>query len=510
MALNPVERRLVELLQWWEAFREHPDKRLLLWQAPDNGKRLLECFFEVQRHPVPYASGDTFIVFDAAFEQSVGYSRALKQALAGQYAASREDFEREGQTPDWHFDPESDADSATNFVQALGSLAAHHPALGHVVAVLLPVSVVNDDAWATWVRRALDSGLSDRVRLVVPDFLEAPRLAGLAAAGHPQVLVQAPPLDAWSTAQETFAQEPAVGAPGVFRNLLTALFALAEKGTADQVLVKARDVLGFAHQQGWADQEVAVRLLTAGVMLKDKRIDEALNHYRHARTSAEATQAANHPAGGQLVLQTWFGEAAAHLAGGEPRQAAPCYEEAAKLAAALPNAPMLIEALRMGSFCHARGGDHEAALALGRQALTVGERLKPETRPMTTLPLLGFELLRLVEPERTAEIETLKHGLDREQARLYADTEQRAAALEKGDDAAALKQLEAEHAQGSRQLTQQAQEQVDLLAAAGSPAFLEVFEQARSLLGPDWPIALPGAIAKAPAEGVAEAGGAAA
>ncbi|AKJ29570.1 hypothetical protein [Caldimonas brevitalea] len=499
MALNPVERKLVELLQLWESFRAEPGKRLLLWQAPDNGKRLIECFCEVQRHASPYASGDTFIVFDAAFEQSIGYSRALKQALAGHYAASHEDLEREGLKADWRFEPEEQPDTASAFVQGLAALATHHPALGHLVAVLLPSAVANDEAWAAWVARVLEAaGPAKAVRLLVPDFSQAPRLTALAEAQHPLVQVQQPPLDAWSIAQETFAQEPAVGAPGVFRSLLTALFALAEKGTADQVLLKARDALAFAHKQGWADQEVAVRLVTAGAMLKDQRFDAALNHYQHARTSAEAARAAQHPAGGQLVLQTWFGEAAAHLAAGQPEHAAPCYREAAQLAAALPNPPMLIEALRMASFCHARAGEPEDALALGRQALAVGERLKPEARPMTTLPLLGFELLKLVEPERAAEIEAVKHGLDREQAQHYVNTEERAAALETAGDPVALKQLERQHAEQEGLLVQQARQRADEVAADGTPAFMALFVQARTLLGADWPLVLPGAIAKAP------------
>lgn len=498
--MNPVERRLVELLQCWEEFLSDPQKRLLLWQVPDNAPRMLECFFEVQRHPAAYASGDTFITFDAPFEHSIAYSRALKQTLAGQYAASHEELQRAGQQPDWAFEPDGMPDTATAFVQALASLAGHHPVFGHLVAVLMPVRVDSEEAWAAWVARALQAGVPEGVRLLVPDFEESPRLAALVEADHPQVLVQTLPLDAWSTAQETFAQEPAVGPAGVFRSLLTGLFVLAEKGEADQVLLKARDALAFAQQQGWDDQQVAVRLLAAGGLLKEQRFDEALSHYQHARTAAEATRAAGHPVGGQLVLQTWFGEAAAHLAAGQPQRAVPCYQEAAQLAAALPNAPMLIEALRMGSFCQARSGDTEAALALGRHALTVGERLRPENRPMTTLPWLGFELLRLVEPERTARIEAIKHRLEHEQMQQCAATEQQAVALEASGDAAALKQLERQHIEHTRQLLQQAQQQADGEAAGGGADFLSTFEHARRLLGPDWPVAMHGAIGKAPAE----------
>jgi len=511
MAINPVQRRLAELLQHWQAFIDLPDKRLLLWQAPDSGRRLLDCFFEMQRHEDPEgqaasgASGDTFIVFEAPFEQAIAYSRALKEALAGQYAASHDELRRAGQTPDWRFEPDEAPDTAAAFVRALGSLAAHHAVFGHLVAVLSPSVVHDDEAWAAWVERALQAGVPEGVRLLVPDFVEVPRLERLAAADRPEVLVQALALDAWSVAQETFAQEPAVGPGGVFRNLLTGLFALAEKGSAEQVLLKARDALAFARQQGWPDQEVAVRLLTAGVMLKERRCDEAVNHYRHARTSAETARAAGHPAGGQLVLQSWFGEAAALLAAGQPREAAPCYEAAERLAAELPNPLLRIEALRMGTFCLARAGDTRAALEFGRPALDVGERLRATSRPMTTLPLHCFEMLRLIEPERAGRIEAIRHEFDREQARRRALLDQQAAALEASSEVAELRRVELQHFDEGEALQQQAQERADREAAAGEAAFVELYTQSQGLFGPSWPVAMPGAITAAPAKAEAKA-----
>lgn len=512
MAINPVQRRLAELLQHWQAFVDQPDKRLLLWQVPDGGRRLLDAFLEMQRHApagdatsgVNGVSGDTFVVFDAPFEQSIAYSRALKEALAGQYAASHDELRQAGQTPDWRFEPDEVPDTAAAFMRALAALAGHHPVFGQLVAVLSPASVTDDEAWAAWVTRALDAGVPDGVRLLVPDADGAPRLERLAGEDRPEVLVQPLALDAWAVAQETFAQEPAVGPGGVFRSLLTGLFALAEKGSADQVQLKARDALAFARQQGWPDQEVAVRLLTAGVMLKERRCDEAVNHYRHARSAAEAARDAGHPAGGQLVLQSWFGEAAALIAAGEPRAAVPCYQAAEQLAAALPNPLMRLEALRMGSFCLARAGDADAALAFGRPALAVGEGLRPASRPMTTLPLHCFELLRLVDPERVGRIEAIRRDLDREQLSRRGRLDQQAAALESSADVAELRRVEREHLDEEQALQHAAQARADGEAAGGSAAFLELFERARGLFGPSWPIAMPGAIGPAAAPSTAQ------
>lgn len=71
MTLNPVERRLVELGNHWRVFCADTSKRLLIWRVQDNSIRTLQCFFEVQKLDIELATGDLFIVFDMAFENSI-------------------------------------------------------------------------------------------------------------------------------------------------------------------------------------------------------------------------------------------------------------------------------------------------------------------------------------------------------------------------------------------------------------------------------------------------------
>jgi hypothetical protein len=533
MALNPVEQRLVELQERWLGFVARPDDRLLLWQVPDNARRLLHAFFEVQRHDLPggapYVGTDTFIVFDEPFENSIQYARALKAGLAGRYAASGDSFQPLGVEPDWPFSPAQVPDTAAAWVQALNALAEHHPQLQHLVAVLMPATVADEPARLAWLQRALQAGPSPRVRLVVPDSLETPALAGL--AGSPQVHAQPVPMDAWDVARDTFAQNPGVGAAGVFRTLLAGLFGLVDKGSADQVMAKANDALAFARRQGWLDQEVVVRMLAAGAMLKERRFDEAVVHHRHARSAAEQVAGIGHPAGRQLVLQTWFGEASAHLAAGDLPQAAGCYAQAEPVARELAHPILWIEALRMQSHCLARSGQPEAAMACGLRALQVGEQLEPPARPMTTLPLLANDLLQLADAGRAGRLHTLRQRLEQALAKLRSDTEQRAAALEQGGGAAsaapALQALEEAQARQGEELVRQAAQVADALAMqahaepapapqrlggrtlglihnllhGGDPqapaqarqepahdAFTAVYARARTLLGPDWPL----------------------
>ena len=112
MPLNAVERRLLDLRHQWERFANDPTPRLLVWTVPDAAMRLVRCFLEVQKHEGEYVTGDLFIVFDTPFENSIQYSRALKELLAGQHAASADDLGRQGLDPSWPVDVASFPDSA--------------------------------------------------------------------------------------------------------------------------------------------------------------------------------------------------------------------------------------------------------------------------------------------------------------------------------------------------------------------------------------------------------------
>ena len=72
MALNPVEQRLVELQGLWQDFLADAGRRLLLWQVPDNARRLLHAFFEAQRHDMPGGApaGSRVVTFDKAWRSA--------------------------------------------------------------------------------------------------------------------------------------------------------------------------------------------------------------------------------------------------------------------------------------------------------------------------------------------------------------------------------------------------------------------------------------------------------
>lgn len=503
MALNAVERRLLRIREHWERFTADPDARLLVWEAPSAALRLAECFFEAQKHEAPYSTHDLCIILKVPFVHSFQYARALKQALAARYEESREDLAREGIPADWAFAPEALPDSAFGFVQALRSFGArHHQHIGHLVAVLMPAEVASEQAFAGFLARALAAGLPERLRLVVADPAEAPRLRTLAAAGDARIRHEVPPFDVLTLAQESFAQEPTTGPAGVFRTLLMSLVALVETAPAAQVRGKAADAFDFARRQGWNDQQAAVAVLVAGAQMKEGRHDEAIATYRIAGEAAERAVAAGHPAGRRLVLLCQLGEAGAALAAGPPAEAAARYDAAAELALAIPDLLLAIEALRMGAFCRGRSGDVEGAVERGRRALATGKRLRAEVRGMTTLPIAASDLLRLLDGERAAAIEAIVADAEADDMRALDAAEAKAAALERTADRDALARVEHDLAASRATARRAAEARLEALVAAGDARFRAAFETGRALLGTAWPLGAEPAAAPRPREEV--------
>jgi hypothetical protein len=503
MFLNPVERRLAYLCGEWLRFRENKEARMLIWQVPYNAFRLVECSIEAQKKGSGYGAGDLFLLFRLPYEHAFQFSRDLKEALCGQYDSSLESLAAEGLPTDWGFRPEASVHTPAVFAEALCSFGwKYHQALGHLVVVLMPPSIADNDGFTNWVQTLLSLNLPERIRLLLVDSQAHPLYLSLAGIEDPRIVASHPQIDGRTVAQETFAQEPAKGPAGVFRSLLMATVTLTEKGTADQVRAKAKDALEFARRQNWLDQEVVLWLLVAGSLLKGKRHDDSIKVYQGARQVADQVSAQKHPAGHKLPLHTWFGEAGAHFAKGDASAASRCYDEAASVAQSDQNLILGIEAFRMGAFCRARLGDTEGTLERGHLAFLLGDQLRPEARSLTTLPYAGVDMLRVLETETLSRLDEIRRDWlaeCREATRHFeGQLVQRGDALMKSEEAAMernyLKALETTKASAVRRLD-------EVIAAAGL-AFRQWFERGRQALGADWPLfSVVGLIAGAASEG---------
>lgn len=470
MSKSPVEKRLEQLRDLWLEASEQPSLRLAVWRVPDNAKRMLAAFFEAQQHPGEWNTPDAFLRLDVAFETSWGYSRALKQTLAAGYEENRDALQDQGIAPDWVADSQEYPDTAAGFVALLSSFAEHyHAHWRHVVVVLEPQRVASPEAFEAWLDAAMTAPElrqpQARVRLAMADTREHPGWQPLVDRHKGASQVIDAPVDMFDIARATAAQSGGSGPQVAHRLALTDVMTSLEKGSAAQTAQRADKAMTRCVAEQWYDQQVVLHMATAGAHLKEKQHGEAIKRYRLARECATRAQAADHPAGGTMVLQTWFGEAGAWLAAGQHGHAAQAYQQAAQVARQIPNVLFVIEGLRMAAYCQAKDGKRDLALDHGLQAIAEAKPLTADERATTTFPLLLQDLLRLQDA-------SLADKLDRSATRYQESV------------ATAHKEMEAKAARLGPNPASQELTRLDLLLEAKlEAAFAKLCEERESLIG---------------------------
>jgi tetratricopeptide (TPR) repeat protein len=275
-----------------------------------------------------------------------------------------------------------------------------------------------------------------------------------------------------------------------YRQLLTDVLALVEKGTPAQTSARGDKALKIAEREGWHDQQVVVHMAVAGAHLKAQDSPAAIKRYRQARTCAEEAKRGSSPTanavGANLVMQTWFGEAGAWFVAKQLRQAAQAYRSAAEEAQRLPNQLFALEGFRMAAYCYARHGDTEDARAHGALAVREGQGMKPQERAPSTLGVALNDLLRLQDAPRVAQLEKLVAAYQAGITRAHADAEKKGAALGAAPANTDVDRIESEMHGSFEKAFQTLREQREKLIAQGDEYFRKVVAVGRDLLHSQW------------------------
>jgi hypothetical protein len=487
VAKSPVERRFDLLCQLWMEAVADPAARLLVWRIPGNAGRMLDAFFEAHKQSPQAMTPDYFLRFDAPFETGFGYSRALADALQTGYIGSLEKLREQGLPIKWrdaHIDAPASAGGTLQLMQSFGDY--YHEHLRYFVAVLAPSSVSRADALEAWLDAALRAPVPDRVRLAVVDYDDESRWNVLASRHGAAVRVIEAPVDMFDIARETAAQSGGAGASTAYRQMLADVMTLVERGSAAQTARRADRALALCERQQWPDQQVVLHMAVAGAHLKEQQHSEAIVRYRAARQAAQAAQQAGHPAGANLLMQTWFGEAGAWLNARQPDRAASAYVAGSEAAKAVPNGLFAIEGQRMAGFCHAQEGHKERAREHYLLALGEARAMPPADRPLTPLPLLLQDMLRLQDPARVTRLEECAARYQAQVADAQAHAEARAAKLGANPPSEAVDRLEAELVAAYEAAFQRLLEEREQLIARGDDYFRKVVAVAREYLQPRW------------------------
>ncbi len=484
---SPVEQRLAQMSALWLEATADDAVRVVVWRIPDNADRMLQAFFESQRHATEWQLPDLFVRFDAPFETSFGYSRALNEALLESYNGSLEGFRENGISFNWPSAAAGRADSAAGFVALFNSFAQHHAThFRCAVAALMPSAANSAAVWVDWVRSALRAGVAPNVRLALVESASAPTWQFL-RDDHAQVTrtIDAP-IDMFDIARETAARSPSNGPAVAYRQLFADVLTLVEKGTPAQTAARAEHALKIAAREQWPDQQVALHMAVAGSHVKAQAYEPALARYRLAREQAELAARARHPVGDNLVMQTWFGEAGVWLAAGQPRQASLAYLQAAACAQRFGNRMLGLEGFRMAAFCDARAGDRELAREHGALAVHEGRAIAADERAQTTLGVALHDLLRLQDAPRAERIEQLAQAYAAQLAETHAEGERQAARLGNRPADAAIDAIDTEMNRRFEAAFAQLREQRERLIHGGDEYFRKVVAVGRELLQPQW------------------------
>jgi tetratricopeptide (TPR) repeat protein len=494
MAKNPVEKRVATLRDLWLEHTEDLRMRVLVWRIPANADRMLQAFFEIQQHPGDWTTADLFLRFDAPFDTGFGYSRALRQSLVESYIDSKDSLREQGVSTDWSVAQVPLHDSAAGMMATLASFARHHQAqvehLRYVAAVLAPHPVTSQEAWEAWLDAALSSpALTEDgagVRLVLVDTVTDQRWQALAQRHGDRVRVVEAPIDMFDIARETVAQAGGAGPTVAYRQLLTDVITLVEKGSAAQTAARAEKAMAIALREQWPDQQVVLQMAVAGAYLKEKNYVDAIKRYRNARECATEAERSKHPMGADLIMQTWFGEAGVWLVAKESERAAQAYRSAAEQAQRVPNPLFEIEGFRMAAYCYAHNGQQQPAREHGALALRAAKAVSPAERPLTTIALALHDMLRVQDPARAAKLERCATDYQAAIAAAHLQAEQQASKLGGQPQASDLGKIEnAMHAHFESSFQRQRQEREHLIAG-GDEYFRKVVALAREMLNPLW------------------------
>ncbi|WP_189452601.1 hypothetical protein [Cognatilysobacter bugurensis] len=484
---NAVERRIDVLCEQWLRATEAPDVRAVIWRVPDNADRMMAAFFEAQAHPELAGTPDFFLRLSTPFETGFGYSRALKEDLRRRYLDSRDNMAEEGVAQDWLDAYRQQPDTAAGTLAQWASFATHHrERMRYFAAVLSPEQVASPAAFERWLDAALATPAPANVRLVLVDYASTRQWQPLVERHGSSVTVIDAPVDMFDIARDIAAQSGGAGPQTAFRQMLADVMTLLDKGSASQVVARGERAIALAQRADWPDQQVVVHMAVAGAYMKEQQFPEAIARYRTARERALDAERASHPAGLQLVMQTWFGEAGVWLVAGQPERAAAAYAEGAEVARRMPNAMFVIEGLRMAGFCLAQAGRREPARDYGLQALAAARDVPASDRPMTTLPLLLQDLLRLQDAPRTEKIERAaeQYRVAVESARDAA--EMRAARLGADPTCLELERIEAELQGRYETAFANAARERERQIAGGDAFFRRVVAVGRDFLHPRW------------------------
>ncbi len=399
---NPIAARLARLDAQWTAFIDDADARQLHWLIEPDEWRMLDLYFTVED------TQDAFFVVDVPFKDSATHGVQLRTWLVDKYREVEPQLAEAGAETGWQ-PPRvgRDEDDIDVFVSAAHSLWEHHqPLFEHLVAVLVPETIVSAAAWTGWLDRLLPR-CPEPLRFVLVDYAQSPALARLALEHAGTVRTVTAGLDMEGAYVDLSADAGGLDEPpGMFRHAFVQMSNAISEGDMKTAESQANAAKSVAGSQGWTHLAFAVDFARGSGYLGQGDAPTAIGCYRTAEESAASAHAAGEDFGLGLVLKARLGQGAACIAAEAYDRGASVYEGAAPLARETEDKRTELDCLRMAAYCHEQSSKFTDAWARGIEALTLAESMDAEERESSTLAHAGTGLLRVCKTRGFAGRET--------------------------------------------------------------------------------------------------------
>jgi hypothetical protein len=414
---NAIERRVDRLAMLWNDAASDPGMRLFCWRCDLDEQRLLGIFAELEHEEAAQTPG-SFIRLVSPFATLQGYASDLVTELVAQYEAGRHELETDGLFAAWQppgrIEDESPGGHLLRVADSLRE--AYSGTVQLLVLCLEPETIADAAAWRRWLETLVQADTPARLRFMVVDPIESPRLAGLETERPDRVRLIEPRLDMPAALDELARSEGEEGPAKTFRIHLVTLANAAGKGNARLVEQAAANGLAVAQAEGWPDQQAVVHMALAAARLGATDFDGAARGYRDAVAAARQAGEGGHPAGAKLELSAGMGLGSALLAATRWPEAARIYEACVPLATKAGDGMMVLESWRMAAHCHEQARADREAWRCGEQALAAGEALPADQLRISTLPWAGRTMLRLLarydgEAARAQQVRRRLEGL---------------------------------------------------------------------------------------------------
>ncbi len=385
---DPLHARLDQLHDQWVSFADDPHARLLVWNARDDERAMVDGFLGDEADPDRAHTPDIFLELTTPWTEPSGHGERLAQELVAQAAEL-----------DWQL-----AYAGADLAALLSALEALRARLGErLLAVRLEPSAIEGEGYLLWLQR-LAHAAPQGVRFLVIGS----GYGELSRAEPIRVRAVDCALDMPDAFEELTDRIGGATPDNVFRRLQMRLNAQLHAGDLTGARDSSQQAITLASEQGWPQVAAAMHMVMGAAYVGQTSYAEAVAAYGEAERLACQVEGAEGP---KLRLLAALGTASVLLAAQLFERASASYRRAAMLAAELGDARCELDGYRMSAHCCAQLGERERAWSDGIAGLRAASKLAPEQRASSTLQALAAQLQRLFRGD--ARVRALNQQLAR-------------------------------------------------------------------------------------------------